>query len=316
MTRRRSPRAAAAVRRSAAILAALILMAPAAAFARGYMTPRFRSVKSRPMTIAVLPPHAEFIKSRLVVTSQMEAECVALEREAGVALRTNLEVLGYRVRLLTPEEIEKDTRLRELVVKVNDRFTGEWGRMVYRPRAVKQERYTTGEEAVRLATLLKVDGLAVARVIAVAQAKEKAAPNGSVRTGATPQRSYGRIDVGILDGRLGRVEAFFTGTETTSLGRLTEKPAKVMGRATENALSRYPASSVAGAVEDIPLPASETNRKGHGAPPDDAAALRDFEVLIKGAPNVAKTPPAPKPAASKLATSSKPVPSSQAGQSP
>ena len=301
---------------SAAVILTLGLVAPAAAFARSYMTPGFRTMKSRPMTIAVLPPHAEFIRSKVVATGEMVAESAALEREAGVALRTNLEVLGYKVRLLTPEEIGRDARLRELVVKVDSRFTGEWGRMVYRPHAVKQERYTAGEDAVRLAALLDVDGLAVARVIAVAQMKGTATVTSSTNTNDSPQRAYGRIDVGILNGKLGRVEGFFTGVEPTSLARLTEKPAKVMGRAAESALSRYPASGVAGAVEDIPLPASETNRKGHGAPPDDVAAIRDFEMLIKGAgvPGGAKN--APKPAGSNQAALSRPALSSNAGQSP
>jgi hypothetical protein len=262
--------------------AALLLLAPAAALARGSMTTGFRTMKSRPMSIAILPPHAEFIKAKVVMTDQMVAESAALEREAGVALRTNLEVLGYKVRLLTPQDLEKDARLRDLVVKVNDRFGEEWGKMVYRPKAVKQERYTAGDDAVRLATLLKVEGLAVSRVIAVAETKGKAVLTGIMSMGAPPQRTYGRVDVGILNGRIGRVEGFFTGMEASSLGQLTTKPAKVMGQATENALSRYPASTEKDDIpEDIPLPASERAGK-NGAPPDDEAAIRDFEVLIKG----------------------------------
>ena len=275
--------------------AALMLLAPAAAQARGYMTTGFRTMKARPMTIAVLPPHAEFIKSKVVMTDQMVAESAALEREAGVALRTNLEVLGYKVRLLTPQDLERDARLRVLVVKVNDRFAEEWGKIVYRPRAVKQERYTVGEDAVRLASVLKVDGIAVARVVAVAETKGKAVLTGFMNMGAPPQRTYGRVDVGILNGKLGRVEGFFTGMEATSLGQLTNKPAKVMGQATENALSRYPASTEADEVpEDIPVPASETRKKGEAAPPDDEAAIRDFEVLIKGS-GAAKAGAAPVP---------------------
>jgi hypothetical protein len=88
--------------------------------------------------------------------------------------------------------------------------------------------------------------------------------------------------------------------EATSLGQLTSKPAKVMGQATENALSRYPASTEADEIpEDIPVPASETSKKGQAAPPDDEAAIRDFEVLIKGAS------PAPAKAAPAKATSAK-----------
>ena len=288
---------------------ALSLLAPAAALARGYMTSGFRGMKTRPMTIAVLPPHAEFIKSKVVMTDQMVAESAALEREAGVALRTNLEVLGYKVRLLSPQEIEKDARLRTLAVKVNDRFGEEWGKIVYRPRAVKQDRYSCGDDAVRLATLLKVDGLAVARVIAVAETKGKAVLTGFMSMGAPPQRTYGRVDVGILNGKAGRVEGFFTGTEATSLGQLINKPAKVMGQATETALSRYPASTEKDDIpEDIPLPASETRGK-NGAPPDDEAAIKDFEVLIKGSGAPAGKPATPAP---KGGAAAKPAVPSQA----
>jgi hypothetical protein len=273
----------------------LSLLAPAAALARGYMTSGFRGMKTRPMTVAVLPPHAEFIKSKVVMTDQMVAESAALEREAGVALRTNLEVLGYKVRLLTPQDLEKDARLRTLVVKVNDRFAEEWGKIVYRPKAVKQDRYSCGDDAVRLATLLKVDGLAVARVIAVAETKGKAVLTGFMSLGAPPQRTYGRVDVGILSGRAGRIEGFFTGTEATSLGQLINKPAKVMGQATETALSRYPASTEKDDMpEDIPLPASEKTGK-NGAPPDDEAAIKDFEVLIKGSAASGAAKPATQP---------------------
>ena len=275
---------------STAILAALYLAAPAAAFARGYMTTGFRTLKSRPMTIAVLPPRADFVQAKVVVTDQMRAESAALGREAGEALRNNLEVLGYKVRLLAPRDIENDADLRALVAKVNERFAEEWGKLAYRPRAVKQERFTTGEDTVNLASLLKVDGLAVARVIAVVQ---------------TTQRTYGRVDVGILNGRLGRVEGFFTGSEATTPGRLTGKPAKVMGQAIENALTRYPASSEKDNYpDDIPLPASETRKPGKEAPPDDVAAIRDFEVLIKGQ-GASSKPSAAKTAESRQATSAK-----------
>jgi hypothetical protein len=260
-------------------LCVLLLPSPSAALARGTVTAGFRTVKSRPMSLAVLPPRAEFLESGTVVTGRMPDECAALEREAGVAVRTNLEMLGYRVRLLTPKDLEKDARLRDLAAKVGDRFSAEWRGLVARPQSVRQSRVIAGDDAARLADLLDLDGLVVARVVAVAQ-KEEAAPV----PGAVPRRSYGRVDVGIVSGRTGRVEAFFTGMEGATLGQLLRKPAKVMGRATENALSLYPASNEPGtAAEEIPVPASEKPGKGR-IPPHDAAALRDLEALIKGTP--------------------------------
>jgi hypothetical protein len=248
----------------------VLLLAPAAALARGTMTTGFRAPKARPASLAVLPPRADFIRSKAVVTPGMRDECAALEREAGVAVRTNLEMLGYQVRLLTARDLEGDARLRDLVERVNGRFGEEWKRIVRGPDVVRQGRAAAGDDAVRLAALLDVHGLVLTRVTAVTQGDEKKA------------QSYGRVDVGVASGQAGRIEAFFTGLEAASFGQLTGRPAKVMARATETAMSRCPSSTEAGAIrEEMELPASEKAGRS-GLPPTDAASLHDFGVLIKG----------------------------------
>jgi hypothetical protein len=272
------------LRRASRLLPAVLiaaLLAPAAVFARAYMTPGFRNKQARPLRIALLPPHADFIKSKVVMTDQMVAESAALEREGALAMKAALEAKGYTVRLLTPEELAKNPRLRGLVVKVNDRFGEEWGRIVYRPRAVRQKRYNAGEDAVRLASFLKVDGIAVSRIVAVGVTKGKAVMSGFANFGTPSQRSYARLDVGIVNGRHGLIEAFFTGTEPSSLGQLTKKPAHVMAQATDNAFRRYPLSTEIHDVEDADEPVPAAGRKG-GDSPDDEAAIKDFEMLIKG----------------------------------
>lgn len=266
----------------AAVALAALLLSVGAAFARGYMTPGFRSKQSRPMTLAVLPPHADFIKSKVVMTDQMLAESAALEREASQALKSQLEAKGYRVRLVTPGDLAKNQRLRDLVVKVNDRWAEEWGRIVYRPRHVKQKRFNGGGDAVRLATFLKVDGIAVTRVIAVGVTKGKAFMSGFMNMGTPSQRSYARLDLGILNGRHGLVEGFFTGYEPCSLGQLTKKPAYIMGQAAENALSRYPEAAEAEQVaDDAEETTTKASKKRGGDEMDDEAAIQDFEALIK-----------------------------------
>ncbi|HET8945867.1 MAG TPA: hypothetical protein VFQ07_02695 [Candidatus Polarisedimenticolia bacterium] len=274
------------------IAVGVLLLMPGAALARGTMTPGFRNVKSRPMSVAVLPAHAEFIQGRLVVTAQREDDCAALEREAGVAVRTNLEMLGYQVRLLTAQDVDKDAGLRDLVARVDGRFGDEWKGIVRNPDAVKQGRAAAGDDSVRLAALLRVDGLALTRVIAVAPAEEKGAGKGIAKAGkgdggsvqAGGLSSYGRVDVGIIGGKAGRIEAFFTGMEAASFGQLTGRPAKVMGRVTEEAFSLYPAATEPGRVHrEISLPASEKGGRGM-VPSSEEAALRDFEVLLKGTP--------------------------------
>ncbi|HEV8199262.1 MAG TPA: hypothetical protein VGS03_04510 [Candidatus Polarisedimenticolia bacterium] len=269
---------------AAAIAVGLLVLAPATALARGTMTPVFRNVKTRPMSVAVLPAHSEFIQGRVVVTAQREDDCAALEREAAVAVRTNLEMLGYQVRLLTRQDLEKDAGLRDLVGRVDGRFVDQWKGLVRNPESLKQGSVGAGDDAVRLAALLRVDGLALTRVVAVAPPQEKRAAQGEEAAKGAGQSSYGRVDIGILDGKAGRIEAFFTGLQAGSFSQLTGRPAKVMGRATEEAFSFYPASTEPGrARKDLSLPASEKGSRGM-LPPSEEAALRDFEVLLKGTP--------------------------------
>jgi hypothetical protein len=284
-----------------AIAVGVLLLVPAAARARGTMSPGFRSVKSRPMSVAVLPAHAEFIQGRQVVTAQREKDCAALEREAGVAVRTNLEMLGYQVRLVTTQDLDREAGLRELYARVDGRFGDQWKALVRNPDALKQGSVTTGDDAARLADLLRVDGLALTRVVAVAPAEEKGAAKEAAKGAAkgppkSPTQgaglsSYGRVDVGIMSGKAGRIEAFFTGMQAATFGQLTGRPAKVMGRVTEEAFSLYPAATEPGRVRrEIALPASEKESRGM-VPSSEEAALRDFEALLKGTPATLKGTP-------------------------
>lgn len=278
-----------ALRRSRFVLLALLigLATAAGVYAKGWMTPGFRNKQARPIRLALLPPHAEFIKSKIVMTDQMLAESAALEHEASLALKTGLEEKGYAVRLLTEAELAKNSALRQLAVKVNDRYGEEWSKMVRYPRGVKQKRHTCGEDAVRLASLLKVDGLAVVRIVAVGQTKGRATFSAIMNLGAPSQTSYARLDLGVINGRQGQVEAFFAGYEPSSLSQLTRKPAKVMGQASTTALHRYPGvNEVDDVVDDEVAPASQG--KGGRGDAGDEAAIQDFEALLGGKTSTAK----------------------------
>ena len=268
---------------SAATAVGVLMLMPAVALARGTMSSGFRNVGSRPMSVAVLPGRADFIQGRLVVTAQKGKDCAALEREAGVAVRTNLEMLGYRVRLLTRQDLEQDAGLRDLAARVNDQFGEAWKTLVRNPEAVNQGRAATGgDDAVRLVAALGVDGLALTRVIAVTPPEEQGAPEAK-RPAKGAGDSYSRVDLGIV-GKEGRIEAFFTGLLAASSGQLTGRPAKVMGRVAEEALAQYPPASEPGRLrKEISLPAAEKWSRGM-VPFSDEAALRDFEVLLKRPP--------------------------------
>ena len=135
-------------------VATLSLAGIAPAHAKRYMTSGFRSVDSRPIAVAVLPPHAQFIKAKAVMTEEMVKECVALENAAAVHIQKLLSEKGYQVRALSVEEIIADAELQEGYHRVNDRYQEEWRKIIRRPRRVKTRRYNVGDEAMEFAALL------------------------------------------------------------------------------------------------------------------------------------------------------------------
>ena len=245
-----------------------------AVYARGYMTAGFRTKKSRPATIVVLPPHAEFIKEKVIMTDQMVSEAAALEAEAARSIKAQLETRGYKVRILAPQALDKNPNLRALVKKLNDRYNEEWSRMVQRPRKVRERRYIVGADVVRLCSFLKVDGVAVVRIQAVGVSKGKATMRWVA--GSSAPHSYARMDVGILEGRQGGVEGYFFGLENTSLSQMTKKPAVVMGQVAENSLRKYPASTEVEEVSETDAAAVTDDRDGG----DNEDAVKDFEALL------------------------------------
>ncbi len=262
----------------AALLAGLAAIS--AVEARGYMTAGFLGKKSRPLTLALLPPHAEVIKEKVVMTDDMPQEAAALEREAARAMKAGLEEKGYRVRIVTPEEVAKSAGLRVLVKKVNDRYNEEWGKILWHPKKIREHRYQGGGDVLQLCGLLKVQGVALVRIQAVGVSKGKA----TLRyfAGSNAPHSYARIDLGVLEGKQGFVEAYFNGVEGTSLGQILKKPALVMGQATGHALRKYPGSDEVRAVEEV------AQSKGDDDGPADESVVKDFEVLVGSPPKADK----------------------------
>lgn len=260
----------------------LCVASSAAAFARGYMTAGFQSRKSRPMTLALLPPHAEFIKEKVIMTDQMVQESAALETEAFAALKTMLEAKGYKVRALTPREITRNSALNALARKLNDRYDEEWSKIVRRPRKVREHRYAAGEAAVKLCTFLKVDGVAVARIQAVGVSKGKATMRAIFGSPSAAPHSFARMDLTVFEGRQGSAEGYFNGYENTSFSQLTKKPALVMGQVAESVLKKYPGSAEVRIVEDVEPAAGKDTDGGDGGDP-----VGEFEALLNRQPKPA-----------------------------
>lgn len=257
----------------------LCVASSAAVFARGYMTAGFQSKKSRPMTLALLPPHAEFIKEKMIMTDQMVQESAALESEAFAAVKTMLEAKGYKVRALTPQEITRNSALNTLARKLNDRYEEEWSKIVRRPRKVREHRYTAGDAAVKLCTFLKVDGVAVARIQAVGVSKGKATMRAIFGSPSAAPHSFARMDLTVFEGRQGFAEGYFNGYENTSFSQLTKKPALVMGQVAENLLRKYPESAEVRIVEEVE-PATGKDADGD----DGGDPVGEFEALLNRQP--------------------------------
>ena len=148
-----------------ALLVCLCGTAPA--LARQYMTPAFLAKTPRPMSLAVLPPHADFIKQQAVMTADMVKEAQALEDEGATALGAQLQAKGYTVRVLTLKDVEATPGLKALITTLNGRYDEEWSKILRKPRELKKGRYSVGDDAVKVCSLLKVDGLVMSRVVAV-----------------------------------------------------------------------------------------------------------------------------------------------------
>jgi hypothetical protein len=261
--------------RSLIVLALVLGVASsAAAFARGYMTAGFQGKKSRPMTLALLLPHAEFVKEKVIMTDQMVQESAALENEGFAALKTMLEAKGYKVRAVTPQELGRSAALNALARKMDDRYDEEWSKIVRRPKKVREHRYTAGEAAVKLCAFLKVDGVALARIQAVGVSKGKATMRAIFGSTSAAPRSFARMDLTVFEGRKGFAEGYFSGYENTSYSQLTKKAPLVMGQVSENLLRKYPEASEVRIVEE-PETAEVKDSDGGGDPVGEFEALLD-----------------------------------------
>ncbi|UCF80950.1 MAG: hypothetical protein JSV08_00560 [Acidobacteriota bacterium] len=218
-----------------------LVVAPSVS-AKGYMTNGFRTKETRPLTLVLLPPHAEFIKAKAVMTEEMVKECRALEDAAASWITTRLGEKAYTVQALSAEEIVKNPELSGLVKRVNDRYGEEWSKLVRRPRKLRQGRYNIGDDTRKLCSVLEVDGLLIARVQAVGVTAGRRFLSGGINALLSPS-GYGRMDVSVVNGKTGAVDAYFFFAEYTSIKSLTKKQDKFMKGTSKGCFRRYPAAA-------------------------------------------------------------------------
>jgi len=252
-------------------LVVVALVSSTAAQAKRYMTSDFRTTETRPATVGILPPHAEFIKKKVLVSHALVEEAAVLERWACSSIAEMLEAKGYDVKIITADEINGDPELKESVRRINERYDEEWRKIIRKPKKVRARRYHAGEEIRKAALHLGVDGIVIPRIQAVGATKGQKAMayifGGSL--------GYTRLDLSVVDGKTGSVEAYFIGVIESGFTNLTNKPGKMMMKVTKAALKKYPRS---GEVLRPKGPAREARDEDEDE--TETVVLGDLEALL------------------------------------
>ncbi|MEJ2131217.1 MAG: hypothetical protein P8Y95_06255 [Gammaproteobacteria bacterium] len=197
----------------------------------------FAEPGTRPHKLALLPPRAEMVKRKMVMTEELVAEAQHLEAVTRDAIAAHLRDLGYDVTVVERSTVNADPQLQQLVFKANTRYEEEWARIVRKPKRVRYGYYSAGDEARILAAALNVDGLVFTRVIASGAGGGQKALSMLLIGGGT---TFTRLDAGIVDGDDGEVEAFYFARMETGYAEITKKAEKTMSKLTRKAMKRYP----------------------------------------------------------------------------
>jgi hypothetical protein len=276
--------------------------------AKEYMTPGFLDRTTRPMTLAALPPHAEFIKNQAVMTAEMVKEAAALEDGANRAIATVLHEKGYKVRVIGLQEIDGTPGLKDLVHRIDTRYDEEWTKAMRKPKEARKGRYSIGEDAVAACSLLHVDGLVMSRIVAVGNSGGRQAITIILSLGQAYAQSYARISLSVIEGKAGRVEGHFSGLKYTTTGGLIKKPDKVMADLVGNAIDDYPEASEIKVAKKAPPQAEAATDT---SPESDEAAISDFEAALEQKNARTAPPGAEPPGAEPPAAGSEPAPPPQ-----
>jgi hypothetical protein len=263
------------------LLAGLSAGAPSAAPSRGsqYMTAGFQTRDTRPLRLAVLPPQADFYKAQAVMTNEMVSEAAALERESAKSIAGILERHGYDVRLVTRADIEAIPGAADLLLRFDNRFNAELGKVFKAPKDVRHGRFGVGDAATELARALHVSGLVPLRVVAVGNTGGRAALVAALSLGTAFVQSSSTMYLGIVHGDGGRLEGYFTGYEPNGLKRLVQEPDKAMAELANRTLLDLPLSNQV-------LKPKKKDLEAEAASPDEPQVgddiIRQFEAAVGG----------------------------------
>jgi hypothetical protein len=276
--------------------------------AKERMTPEFDSGQTRPASVALLPLQADMVKKKAVMHEQMVSEAGVLENFAFGHIARELEQKGYLVKRLSPEKVNADPALQELVLRANKRYQEEWKKLAAKIKKVEERRYNVGEEARLVAARLGVDGLVFARVHALAVTKGASAMGALIGIGG-PATSLANLHVSVVNGKTADVEAHFYSVVSTSVTGLTTNADDTMAKLAGKALEDLPAAGTTVTAEQQ----STGPRKEGGK--SEQAVLAEVEALLAGKASAdqataqTKTASAPVQPASPGSKQSQPTPS-------
>ncbi len=248
---------------SALLAAGVTAMFAQPAAAGMHATKEFEAGDTRPKTIAFLPPHATLVKRKVIKAEEQIEEGAELSKFLAASVKNEFAKQGYDVRMLTPDEVNANRDLQELVLDADRRYAELLNQVRLKlPKQIAARRYQAGDEMRVLATKLGVDAIGFADLIMIASA-----PGALFLSGSGTQQM---LTVSVIDGGTATIEAYFV------------PPALRRGSFTGyEAVMADPAGKIgemAGlTLRDLP-PAAATAR---AKPENDRDVVSDVESLLK-----------------------------------
>jgi len=241
--------------------AAVLLMQPV--FAGMHATKEFEAGDTRPKTVAFLPPHATLIKRKVIKAEEQIEEGAELSRFLATSVKNEFAKQGYVVRMLTPDEVNANRDLQELVLDADRRYIELLNQVRLKlPKQIAARRYQAGDEMRVLASRLGVDAIGFADLVMIASA-----PGALFLSGSGTQQM---LTVSVIDGGTATIEAYFV------------PPALRRGAFTGyEAVMADPAGKIgemAGlTLRDLPPAAAAARTR----PENDSDVVSDVESLLK-----------------------------------
>jgi hypothetical protein len=208
-------------------------------------TDEFESGETRPVTLALLPAHAELLKQRIVSTQSQVEESAMLAEHLAAAVAGEFEDRGYVLKVVTPEMVNSDPELQSLVVDADRRYQEVLSQLQRKlNKDIEEREYNAGDEMRLLAQRLGVDGIAFTRIEIAAAGKGRQAMAWTVGIGSTGSSTM--MSVSVIDGRTADIEAYFVppilrrGRAFAGYEEFIENPAESMQKITAATLKELP----------------------------------------------------------------------------